>query len=248
MDPPPRTTLQWHRKAHVVWVYAIVIGLTATLVIPAASRREEMIRLACHVVEPIASTPTVSSRECLGLMTGVLTRDAAEWDLETCKRSVKVQRRVAHINMVSQFASGLLGAATTAAWSSLSDRVGRCRILTVTVVGQALKELSFLLVLVFPQTMVRTGGSVLDVGPVVDGLLGGEPLLAAVYTAYLADVTSVDNMAINTVGFNTVAAAIAVGAPMVGPALVSASGDRWVSATSVLTPGSCRSSLHWDCR
>ncbi|WOO81701.1 uncharacterized protein LOC62_04G005225 [Vanrija pseudolonga] len=213
MDPAPRTALRWHRKAHVVWVYAIVIGLTATLVIPAASRREEMIRLVCHVVEPIASRPTIS-------------RHDAGWDLETCKRSVKVQRRVAHINMVSHVASDLLGAATTAAWSSLSDRVGRCRILTVAVVGQALKGLSFLHVLVFPQSMVRTGGSVLYVGPVVDGLLGGEPLLAAVYTAYLADVTSVDNMAINTVGFSTVAAAIAVAAPMIGPALVSASGDR----------------------
>lgn len=147
-------------------------------------------------------------------------------DIDACKRNVKVQKLLAHINMVSATSNGILGAMSTAAWSSLSDRVGRTRILAMAVVGIAINQLLFLSVLVFPQAMVYTGGSVLFVGPIIDGLLGGNELLTSVYVAYLADVTSVDNITINSAGFTTASAVAAMVTPMVGPFLVAWSGDR----------------------
>ncbi|KAL1413843.1 hypothetical protein Q8F55_001627 [Vanrija albida] len=74
--------------------------------------------------------------------------------------------------------------------------------------------------------MVYTGGSVLYVGPIIDGILGGNELLTSVYTAYMADVTSVDNISINTAGFGVASSLTAMVMPMVGPFLVASTGDR----------------------
>lgn len=151
-----------------------------------------------------------------------------DMDLEACKRNVDVQQLLARINMVSQTAGGILGALTVAAWSSFSDRAGRCRVLAFAVLGLTVKELCFYIVLLYPQSMVSTGGAVLYAGPIFDGLFGGTPLLNAVWTAYLADVVPVDRIPINAVGLNAVAAVVAMVFPLVGPFLVKHTSSRYV--------------------
>lgn len=164
----------------------------------------------------------------LGWATGLPSNQAPapDIDLETCKRDVNVQQLLARINMVSQIAGGILGALTVAAWSSFSDRAGRCKVLAFAVLGLALKELCFYLVLRNPQSMVSTGGAVLYAGPVIDGLFGGTPLLNAVWTAYLSDVTPIDRLSISTVGLSAVAAVTAMASPLIGPSLVKSSENR----------------------
>lgn len=148
--------------------------------------------------------------------------------------------------MVAQTVGGILGALTTSAWSSYSDRAGRCRVTTFAVLGLTLKQLSFFLVLLYPQAVISTGGAVLCAGPIIDGLFGGTSLIDAVWFAALSDVTPVDKIPIYGVGQSAVAGAVAVVFPLVGPFLVRSTGNRCVHChVSYLTTGCFRSRSRW---
>lgn len=128
--------------------------------------------------------------------------------------------------MYSETINGFLAALTTAGWASMSDRVGRQKLIALAMLGIFLKDVLFLFVLKFPQAMVATGGSVLYLGAAIVGLTGGGPMANAVMMAYVSDVTTLDTMAVSTVGVETALALVSMVAPLLGPLLVNASGNR----------------------
>lgn len=222
--------------------------------LPAASEQEETIRLACTVVA--ASSPDIASNSSstiagtyyplssshqagnawdhtpASLVSGqpdvsfLHTASPPDIDLDACKRNVGVQRLIAHINMISQIGGGILGALMTAAMSTLSDRAGRCKVLALGMLAITVRQLCFLLVCLHPQSMVRTGGAVLCIGPMLEGLLGGTPLFNAVLAAYITDVISVDKLPMYLVGVMVISSAVMMTVPLVGPFLVEETGNR----------------------
>ncbi|KAL1410702.1 hypothetical protein Q8F55_001644 [Vanrija albida] len=230
-------SLPWYRRPGVAWMYPFVVILALNLLMPAGPAAEELVRLACVVVESGApgtntSVPTLPGVTPLPLALSTASRlwnsttAIPDVDLEACKHNIDVQRLLSHLNLMMETIHGFLSALTTAYWASLSDRVGRQKIIALAMFGIFIKDAIFLFVLNFPQTMVATGGSVLYLGFIIIGLSGGGPMANAVMMAYVSDVTTLDTMAVSTVGVETVLALVSMIAPLLGPLLVAASGNR----------------------
>lgn len=115
--------------------------------------------------------PVVSDHRVSYALHAPMTPDI---DLDAYKRNVGAQRLIAHINMISQIAGGILGALMTAAMSTLSDRADRCKVLALGMLSMAVRQLCFILVCRHPQSMVSTGGAILCVGPVSSKACLGE--------------------------------------------------------------------------
>ncbi|KAL1410824.1 hypothetical protein Q8F55_001767 [Vanrija albida] len=169
--------------------------------------------------QPPPSTPTPSPS----------TPPFSEIDPALCKKDPGVQAAAARLLMTLTVMAGLLSAITTGFWASMSDRIGRRKILALCEFGLLLNDACFLVIATYPRIVAQFGFYVLLIGPCLDGLLGGFSTITAAINAYIADVTGTGSRAKE---FGRVMAAL-MGGFAIGPAL----GSALIKATdSILSP------------
>lgn len=142
----------------------------------------------------------------------------SEIDPALCKKDPGVQAAAARLLMTLTVMAGLLSAITTGFWASMSDRIGRRKILALCEFGLLLNDACFLVIATYPRIVAQFGFYVLLIGPCLDGLLGGFSTITAAINAYIADVTGTGSRAKE---FGRVMAAL-MGGFAIGPALGSA--------------------------
>ncbi|KII88336.1 hypothetical protein PLICRDRAFT_110410 [Plicaturopsis crispa FD-325 SS-3] len=105
-----------------------------------------------------------------------------------CTSDPTVQAAVAKLSTVMSTAQGILSCLTTSWWSSLSDRIGRARVLGICILGLVVADLAFILVAAYGEFL--PGGYWLFIfSALVDGSLGGLSTANAAMQAYAADCT-----------------------------------------------------------
>jgi len=145
-------------------------------------------------------------------------------DTEKCRKDVGVQRLAARIQMGFTLMSGILAVLTTGFWGSVSDRVGRRRIIALGQVGVVLAEMALITIAMKPDILTRLGLWVMFVGPFCFGICGGMSTFNAAVTAYIADGISGSIAA----SFALIIGVIRVGAilgPIAGTFVINATGD-----------------------
>lgn len=198
MSPP-----SW-RRAHPLWVLFYSFGLATMLSMTAPIRPELMIDLAC-IAQPPSTPSTLTtvanttwsqhSRNSLASSSISNLQSQApspfpDIDTDGCKRDVKVQKLSAHIQMGIKLIGGLMSVLAIGYWATLSDRIGRLRVVAVYEFGVLVNEAAFLLVIMCPQIMACAGVSVLFVGPFIEGMLGAFPAASAASSGYITDSAS----------------------------------------------------------
>ncbi|KAL8291954.1 hypothetical protein RQP46_001420 [Phenoliferia psychrophenolica] len=103
-----------------------------------------------------------------------------------CRQSTRVEELATTYLTTILTLMGLLSACTTAAWGSLSDRIGRKPSLMAAQVADFIAVSSFMLVMKFPD---RFGFTFLAAGNALGGLLGGPISAAALTSGYISDCT-----------------------------------------------------------
>lgn len=112
-----------------------------------------------------------------------------EIDPKLCQKDPGVASAAAQLTKVITMSAGLLAALTTGFWASVSDRVGRRKIMAVVALGLMVNDACFLFFASSPWLLVRSRMYVLLIGPIFDGALGGLSTVTATIHAYVSDVT-----------------------------------------------------------
>jgi hypothetical protein len=154
-----------------------------------------------------------------------------------CRKDKDVQRFLASMLMSFGLAGGLLGMMTTSAWSSLSDRVGRCRIIAAFALGQVVQTGCLVLVSRHSQLLKPWIVHLLFASHVIFGLFGGFGVISAITSAYVTDSSSIDNYSTLFSIQNGIMTCGAVLGPLIGTGLIGNTGNLCVvsSPTRALT-------------
>ncbi|EJD02479.1 MFS general substrate transporter [Fomitiporia mediterranea MF3/22] len=107
---------------------------------------------------------------------------------EDCSRDPVVQAAVARLLTALLTTLGILSVILAATWASLSDRLGRRLILTITS-SAVIICYSIYIVIYYVADRLPGGYWLLLLGPIVHGLLGGTAAATATTNAYIADCT-----------------------------------------------------------
>ncbi|CAI7601121.1 unnamed protein product [Penicillium pancosmium] len=113
-------------------------------------------------------------------------------ELDNCLGNEHAQTQLSQFLLYREIASGLLGAISTPVLSSLSDRIGRRRILAFTAVGPLIKEILLLLLLWYPDSADVYW---LLVGYAAEGLSGGFIVSMSTSQAYITDLVPLKDRA-----------------------------------------------------
>lgn len=113
---------------------------------------------------------------------------ASPGDISLCAKDPEVQAAVAELSTAIAVTLGILTCFTVAFWGALSDRYGRVRVLSISVIGLLLTDANFIVV-AKASTRLPGGYWLLLIGPVVEGCLGGLAGVIAVLHAYIADTS-----------------------------------------------------------
>ncbi|KAG8864856.1 hypothetical protein FRB96_003442 [Tulasnella sp. 330] len=93
---------------------------------------------------------------------------------ERCYSDPVVQAHSAQLQMAVILIMGILSALTTGWWGSVGDRIGRRRIMALSLMGYLFTDVMFLVCAMYAKALVPWGGhKLLLLGPIVEGLLGG---------------------------------------------------------------------------
>ncbi|CAI7564936.1 unnamed protein product [Penicillium manginii] len=113
-------------------------------------------------------------------------------ELNNCLGNEHAQVQLSQFLLYSEMTSGLLGALSTPILSSLSDRIGRRRILACTAVGPLIKEVLLLFLLWYPDSIDVYW---LLVGYAIEGLSGGLIVSISTSQASIADLVPLKDRA-----------------------------------------------------
>ncbi|KLO13488.1 MFS general substrate transporter [Schizopora paradoxa] len=105
-----------------------------------------------------------------------------------CAKDPEVNAAAAKLIAAMTTVMGILSCLTTGFWGSFSDRVGRLRIMGISVIGLLVTDFNFIFVYNFSERLPG-GYWFLLLGPFVEGLLGGFTAGVAAIHAYVADTT-----------------------------------------------------------
>ncbi|KAF7323180.1 MFS domain-containing protein [Mycena chlorophos] len=174
---PERSSLPWWRRPSPWWLVLIVPFTTVALSSTLAAKVEVYTLLACAVHKPEVFKS--------GAFETTLLHD---YPTVKCAADPVVAAAAAKLNAAMTTSMGILSCLTTGFWSSLSDRVGRTRMMTLTVMGGFCTDVIF--VLATTRARYLPGGYwFLLVGPAIEGSVGGFSTGSAAAHAYLADVS-----------------------------------------------------------
>ncbi|KAI1794596.1 major facilitator superfamily domain-containing protein [Ganoderma leucocontextum] len=186
-DSEWRQKLPWYRRPSPWWFLSYVPFAAIAMTITMAAKVELFIYLACLAHRPVASPDQGGS--VVSLVARNVSAAFNEPDQRVCASDPTVQAVVAKLNTVMATSMGILACMTTAWWGSLSDRYGRTRILGCAVVGVLIMDLCFLSTFWFYE-YIPGGYWFLLIGPIFEGILGGQTLINGTIHAYIADCTS----------------------------------------------------------
>ncbi|KAH9945899.1 MFS general substrate transporter [Epithele typhae] len=167
----------WWRRPSPYWFLAFIPFTAIAMGITVAAKIELFTYLVCLAIQP-----TVSPDHGLTFCGDVAPSQGV------CKTDPVVAAGVAKLTTLMTTSGGIIACMTTAWWGSLSDRVGRIRILGCAVIGLLIADLTFLAVFWF-YDYLPGGYWFLMLGPLCEGLLGGRHLLSATVHAYFADTS-----------------------------------------------------------
>ncbi|KAI0333493.1 MFS general substrate transporter [Cubamyces sp. BRFM 1775] len=189
IDHAWREKLPWWKRPSPWWFLAYVPFSAIAMTITAAAKIELYTYLACEAHRPVVN-PDRDAPLFLGHDNPAynLTFERPDWQ-RVCHADPVVSAAVAELNIIMTTAMGILSCMTTAWWGSLSDRVGRTRVMSCAVVGILLTDLNFILVYYFYKRLPG-GYQFLVAAPILEGLLGGLSSMSANVHAYMADCTS----------------------------------------------------------
>lgn len=178
--------------------------LVLCIALTSAPKPELLLDLACVAHPPPTAAPASSA---------------------LCRRDVGVQKHAARITMGMTLMSGSLAVLTTGWWGTLSDRIGRCKVMAAGQTGVFLADSAFLVVASHSHVVSTAGEWTMYIGPVLQGFFGGTMAYNVALTAYLADVAGGRSMAsylAMVVGFVRIGAIVG---PTLGTLLIKASRD-----------------------
>ncbi|KAK7033161.1 major facilitator superfamily-domain-containing protein [Favolaschia claudopus] len=107
-----------------------------------------------------------------------------------CMSDAAVQAGAARIQTMFTTTMGLLSALTTGWWGRFGERHGRTKVLSFSVLGLLLTDLTFILASTPSSPLSAHGHKLLLLAPIVEGALGGWSTLQSATFAYISDCTS----------------------------------------------------------
>ncbi|KAG8905192.1 hypothetical protein FRB99_000557 [Tulasnella sp. 403] len=109
---------------------------------------------------------------------------------QDCFTDPDVQRKAAQLQTAVILTMGILSALTTGWWGAVGDRVGRTKVMALSLAGYLFTDVMFVIVARYAKLLAPFGGhKFLLLGPVIEGLLGGWSTVTAAVNAYISDVT-----------------------------------------------------------
>ncbi|KAI0362392.1 MFS general substrate transporter [Trametes cingulata] len=186
VDREWRKKLPWWKRPSPWWFLAYVPFSAIAMTITAAAKIELYTYLACQVHKPVVNP----DRDVLSFGSATnATFTLDEPSQRVCHADPVVSAAVAELNIIMTTVMGILSCMTTAWWGGLSDRYGRTRVMSCSVVGILLTDVNLILVYFFHKQLPG-GYFFLIVGPILEGLLGGLSSMSANVHAYMSDCTS----------------------------------------------------------
>ncbi|KAF7336657.1 hypothetical protein MVEN_02100500 [Mycena venus] len=107
-----------------------------------------------------------------------------------CMSDATVQAGAARIQTIFTTTMGLLSAFSTGWWGRFGERKGRTKVLSFSVLGLLLTDLTFILASTPSSPLSSHGHKLLLVAPILEGVLGGWSTLQSATFAYISDCTS----------------------------------------------------------
>ncbi|KAJ6513208.1 major facilitator superfamily domain-containing protein [Mycena sanguinolenta] len=107
-----------------------------------------------------------------------------------CMSDPAVQAGAARIQTIFTTTMGFLSALSTTYWGRFGERHGRTKVLTLSVLGLLLTDLTFILASTPSSPLSSHGHKLLILAPILEGLLGGWSTLQSATFAYISDCTS----------------------------------------------------------
>ena len=120
---------------------------------------------------------------------------------------------------------GILTMMTAPSWSTLSDRVGRCKIIALSAFGTVVQRGSFLFVCTWPHLVKPWIIPILFAGDAFTCLLGGGAALNPVSSAYMTDISSDNNFSTLFAVANGIERCGAIVGPLIGAAMITKAGS-----------------------
>ncbi|KAG5734504.1 hypothetical protein E4T56_gene5957 [Termitomyces sp. T112] len=195
--------LPWYMMPSPVWLLIVVpltaIAMSATL----APKIEIYTLIVCSVLKPeilhssIPGNNTIGVGITHGLTYNTLFHNSTGGGL--CAADPIVQAEVAKLAAVYTTSMGILSCITAGWWAAYSDRHGRTRLLSISVIGLLFTDLNFILT---TKNFHHLPGGYwfLILGPIIEGSLGGVTVTTAAMYAYVADTTT-ENARSRTLSF-----------------------------------------------
>ncbi|KII88321.1 hypothetical protein PLICRDRAFT_41492 [Plicaturopsis crispa FD-325 SS-3] len=107
---------------------------------------------------------------------------------KSCSSDPDVQAAVAKLSTAMTTTMGIISCLTTSWWGSLSDRVGRTRVMGLCILGLLVSDFIFILVARYSRSLPG-GYWLMLAGPLIEGSLGGLSTASGISHAYAADCT-----------------------------------------------------------
>ncbi|KZT71313.1 MFS general substrate transporter [Daedalea quercina L-15889] len=172
-----RNGLPWWKRPSPWWFICGVPFSTIAMSMTLAPRIQIYTELACDAYKPEDNNGT------LGVAAGIFNRP-----YDVCVTDPDVQQAVSRLSLTMLTTMGILGCLTTGFWSSVSDRYGRKRIMSLAIVGALITDVTFISTAKYSR-LLPGGMWFLLIGPFVDGCLGSYSTVMAAIHAYVADTS-----------------------------------------------------------
>ncbi|KAG8734089.1 hypothetical protein FRC11_012239 [Ceratobasidium sp. 423] len=194
----------WHKLPSPIWLLPLTVIGAMLMAATIAPRQELFIKLACNELRPeYVLLPPPS----LGILGGDIPHDPQTpiyvpppsppnkpainipGPNKRCTSDPAVQAASAELQTAMTTSMGVLSCLTTGSWSQLSDRIGRTRVLALSVIGIIFTDVALILV-AFYADILPGGFRFLIVGSILNGALGGFTTAMAVSYAYVSDTVA----------------------------------------------------------
>ncbi|CAE6520902.1 unnamed protein product [Rhizoctonia solani] len=194
----------WYKSPNPIWLLPMTVIGAMLMAATIAPRQELFIKLACNEIRPeYVLLPPPSS----GIFGGDIPHDPQTpiyvppppppnrpainipGPDKRCTSDPAVQAASAELQTAMTTGMGVLSCLTTGSWSQLSDRIGRTRVLALSVIGIIFTDVALILV-AFYADILPGGFRFLIVGSILNGAFGGFTTSMAVSHAYVSDTVA----------------------------------------------------------